>query len=74
MNIFQWLYDRYFFTGLLILWGVLLFTTITIKVFFAPVTIPASTAGALLTVYGVIPLVVGLLKWRVERAKSSGGS
>lgn len=71
---FQWLYERYFFTGALILWGVILFTAITIKVFFFPVAIPATTAGALITVYGVIPLVVGMWKWRAGRVKDSGDS
>jgi hypothetical protein len=62
------LYDNYVVTALLLVWGIALFTTITIKVFFNPVEIPTSTAMALATIYGLVPLVVGLLKWRIDRS------
>lgn len=66
-SIGDFLYRHYVLTLTLVVWGLGLFTAITLKTFFDPVSIPAGTATALATVYAIVPLVVGIFKWRVDK-------
>ena len=68
---FKWLWDRYFFTGMLVLWAISLFTLVTLKVFGYVGTIPnipTSTATAYGTMFS-IPVILEIIKWRYKVSK-----
>lgn len=56
----------------LVIWGLSLFTAITLKVFFDPPTIPAGTAGAYATFFAVLGIALTpwerIAKWAKEKA------
>lgn len=66
-NLVEWLYSHYILTLLIVFTGLALFVAITLKTFFDPVDIPTGTAAALATVYAIVPLVLGIFKWRVDK-------
>lgn len=65
----SFLYKHKIISAFLVLWMVCLVSVITIKVFFAPVDIPAGTITAFGTVFGLPALVIGLWKWRNSKEK-----
>lgn len=63
-KLYEMLYKNAIVTLLVVLWGLLLVTWVTYKMFEDPsaITLPATTAYA--TLFSIPALVVGLWKWR----------
>lgn len=71
---FEWLYAHYFFTMLLVLWLMGLLTVATLFTFVWTANVPAGTAAALGTVFGIVGLTIGLWQWARSRGgKDKGG-
>ena len=68
MSFFDWAHRHWIMTVLIVLWALVLTTVITVKVFFAPVEIPATTVTAFGTLFGLPGIAVGLWKWRNRHA------
>lgn len=66
-----WCIRHYIITALVLIAFLGLIVAVTVKVFFDPVEIPATTAAAFATFFALPAITVGLLKWRSERARPS---
>jgi len=71
----DWLRSHLIVSVLLVIWTVTLVSTVTVKAFFDPVSIPTGTATALATVYGLPAVTIGLYKARlkIEEYRSGDG-
>lgn len=68
-KLLDWVYRHYGLTLLIVVWGLGLFTAITLKVFFEPVLIPTETVAAYGTFFAMFGIVIGLFKWRRGKGK-----
>jgi hypothetical protein len=68
---FQWLWDRYIFTGLFILWAMTLISLVTLKVFgfIGEIPdIPAATGTTFGSMFG-IGAIIEVVRWRAKISK-----
>ena len=74
MKFIEWFYKHYGFTMLLVVWLMSLLTVATLFTFVWTATVPAGTATALGTVFGIVGLTVGLWQWARSKGKDKGDS
>lgn len=60
----KWIYEHWIITTIVLMTCLALIVAVTLKVFWDPPDIPAGTATAFGTFFGLPALVIGLLKWR----------
>lgn len=66
-DFFEWFHEQYGFTIFIVVTMLVLFVTITLKVFFSPVAIPAGTVTAYGTFFALAGITLSLWKWRRSR-------
>ena len=74
----DWLLKHKAVAIFLVLWGLTLFTVVTLKVFFDPPTIPGGTAGAYATFFAILGVALTpwekIAHWAKEKASVRGRS
>ena len=59
-----WMERHYILTLLIVVWLLGLVSAVTLITWIRPPDIPGTTAAALGTVYGIVPITIGLWRWR----------
>jgi hypothetical protein len=66
-KLLEWIYKHYGLTIIIVVWGLALFTAVTLKVFYAPADIPMGTATTYGSFFVFASLIIGLWKWRRDK-------